>query len=382
MGRLLIDKNIYGNVGNYFNTDIEHTHICFKSLRPLKEITRYDQKSDKLDRFYVDESYVFNSLKGDIKEMTMLVPEVWEADMLGGITNTVFVNKQPLPYQYRSLSRPWKVELPYYGMEISTLMGNSKNVAPIDLGKPWQGKFNVEMARLEEMEKTDLGKVLLMSTAAIPDNWDLGKFFNVMKYGKTAVVNLQKEGMNPLDAQQIRSLDLSNMKDITSRLQYLEWISGKVATAMSYNGSRLGDISPYTTVSNNQQNIAQSSNQTEDIFQIHNKVVERVLNAVVHAARVAYKYNNKKASFLLSDMSTAELDLDWELLWRSEIGINLTNSFKDYNKLKEVEQQMQPMIQNGLLSFREMIMLKWAKSFADVLNIADRVDLRQEKLFG
>ena len=368
-------NQLYQNMGGAaMHTDIEHTHVTFKSLRKLKQISRLDKKKNKLEKFWVDESYTFSPMKGDIKETSAWVPEVWECDRFGGGSDGIYLNKQPLPYQYRSLQRPWKVNIPYYGVEMSRLMGNAKNVSPIDLGKPWQYKFNVAMARLHEMEATDIGKVLLTSFNAIPKGWTWGKFFQMMKYGKIAPVDFQAEGMNPMNAQQIRSLDLSNMNDMAGRLQYLEWISNRVALAMSYNPSRLGQVSPYTAVQNNQQNIIQSSHQTEDIFSTHNKVVENVLNALLQAARVAYKDNPKKLTYLLDDMSVAELDLDWEMLWRSELGVFISNSSEDFNNVNQVKQQAQAMIQNGLISFPELIRLQWAKNYGEVINIAEKAE--------
>lgn len=355
-------------------SELREVHVVWKSLRKLKHIHR-KMPNDKIERFWVDESYTFNPMKGDVQEDIAYVPEIWETTKIG-YSDAIYLDKQPVPYQYRSLNNPWDVKLPYIGAEYGRLMGNTKNVAPMDLGKPWQYKFNVQMARMHELEATDVGKVLLADVASKPKDWTWSKWVDMMKYGKIAPIDLQQEGVTPMSAQAIRAVDLSNMQDITARVNYLEWLRNQVALAMSYNPSRLGEISPYTSVTNNQQNIIQSSNQTEDIFSTHNRVVENLLNALLGCARIAFKNNPIKKSYMMDDMSIAELDLDWELLWRSEIGIRVRNSSEDYNNIDIVKQQAQAMVQNGLISFPELIRLTWAKNYGDVLNIAEQAEER------
>lgn len=372
-------REIYNKYGaaNQNHTQLRHVHITWKSLRKLKNIHR-KLSNGKIERFWVDESYTYNEMKGDIKQEVAYVPEVWETYKIG-YSDAIYLNKRPIPYQYRSTSNPWDVKLPYVGVEYNRLMGNTKNVAPMDLGKPWQYKFNVQMARLHEMEATDVGKVLLTSANAKPKDWTWGKWFDMIKYGKIAPVDFQAEGMSPLDAQAIRSIDLSNLQDMTARVNYLEWLRTQVALAMSYNPSRLGEVSPYTSVSNNQQNIIQSVNQTEDIYSTHNMVVENLLNSLLGCARIAFKDNPVKKSYMLDDMSIAELDLDWELLNRSEIGIRVRNSSDDFNNIESVKQQAQAMVQNGMISFPELIRLTWAKNYGEVLNIAEEAEEKVQK---
>ena len=258
-------------------------------------------------------------------------------------------------------------------------MGNSKNVAPMDLGKPWQYKFNVQLAKIHELEATDMGKVFLTSFHAKPKNWSWQKFILMAKYGKIIPIDLQQEGVTPADAQIFKSLDLSTISDLAGKLQYLEFIKNQVALSMSYNPSRLGMQQSSVSVTNNQQNIMQSSYQTYDLFNTHNKVVENLMNVVINVARVAFKDNPPIKTYVLDDMSVAELDIDWEMLWRSELAIKVRNSSQDFENILQVRQQAQSMIQNGLISFPELIRLQWAKSGADIMNIAEGAEERMKQ---
>jgi hypothetical protein len=148
---------------------------------------------------------------------------------------------------------------------------------------------------------------------------------------------------------------------------------------MSYNPSRLGSQSASLAVSNNQQNIQQSSYQTYDIYNLHNKVVENLLNAILNTARIAFRDNENMKTYILSDMSIAELEIDNELLERSELGIKLKNSAQDLENILEVKRLMQPMVQNGLISFPELIRMQFSKSASELMNIAENAEAKMIK---
>lgn len=143
---------------------------------------------------------------------------------------------------------------------------------------------------------------------------------------------------------------------------------------MSYNPSRLGQIAPSMAVTNNQQNIQQSTYQTQDLYTLHNEVVERVLLKHILNERAALKDNDYIASYILDDMSIADLKLDKELFNVAEIGISIRNSSQDYNNVMEVKQLGQAMIQNGMITMPELIRLMWANNGAEILNIAERAE--------
>lgn len=372
-------KQIYQHYGTDYDgfSSIRHVHLVWKSLRKLKYIERVTQTGKK--GFFVDESYEFNKLKGDLTQKEIWVPEVWECDKFG-TTDALYLNKRPVPFQYRSLDDPWNVKLPYVGVEYGRLFGNTKNVSPMDLGKPWQYKFNVQMAKIHEMEATDVGKVLLTTMGAKPKDWSWGKWIMMMKYGKIAPIDTQSETFNPgIDSQIFKQIDLSTLNDLAGRLQYLEFIRNQVALSMSYNPSRLGQVAPYTAVTNSQQNIVQSSYQTEDIYSTHNKVIENLLNVLVKAARLAFRNNEIARTYLLDDMSIAELELDWTILDQSKIGIKIRNSSDDFNNIMNIKSISQAMVQNGLITMPELIKLMWANNGAEILNIAENAEMNAER---
>lgn len=364
-------KELYEKYGSTTGTvhNIRTLDTCFKSLRKLYIVERPNLKTQQVDIFYFDESYRRQPQDLSVKEK--LVPEIYRVTKLGYHDDAIYVNKGPLEYQYRSLNNPFDTKMPYIGAEYSRLQGNSKNISIMDLGMPWQYRLNVELTRLDESLATDIGNVFTMNMAAIPKNWTVDQWHQFIRHKKVAPLDFSQEGLGPFDGQVFKSVDLSNSAQIAEKLAFIEYIRNQIPMAMSYNPSRLGSQVPNTPVTNNKQNIIQSSFQTEGLYSMHNIIVTNLITALLNAARIAYKDNPIKASYILDDMSYAELEIDSEMLWRSEIGVFISNDSEDAENLRITKELLQPMIQNQVIQGPEAIKLLWAKSGTDVLNIAE-----------
>jgi hypothetical protein len=144
---------------------------------------------------------------------------------------------------------------------------------------------------------------------------------------------------------------------------------------MYYNPSMLGQISPYITSSNNQQNIQQSSNQTEKIFSSYTNIIERALNNLLKAARIAYKESDEVLRWVLDDGSVAELEIDHEMLDRSEMGLFISNDFADIQSTEFIKNNVMALMQNQYPT-SAVIKLSAAKSTSEMLAIAEEQESR------
>jgi hypothetical protein len=367
-------RGLYSSFSQSGSTKLRHAHICFVTQRMMYYVYRPDPDTGKLRYEWLDESYTPNKMAGDISWKTLWVNQIWQVDKIGDGDNAIYLNMEPLKGQYNSPDDPFNPKMPYVGSEYSRLMCNTRNVAVMDLGKPWQYKFNIQMARLQEIEATDLGKVMLMVQNAIPKDWDIIDFYGYLKTYKIGLLDTQQEGFNLNDANLIKGVDLSNSNEIANKLQYLEFLKDNLAKSMYYNPSRLGQISPYLPVTNNQQNIMQSSAQTEDIYSVHNNITERLLNAMVDDARIAYYENPDAYTYILDEISLADLQIEPDVLRNAKLGVTVSNQSEDEINIQTVREFIPYMLQNQMLDFEDLTMLIWAKNGSEVLNIAKKGD--------
>ena len=372
-------KNIYGSHAGSAGTKLRRVNICFKTQRMMYYVYRISEETGKPEYEYLDESYTPNKLNGDISWKTIWINQIWNVDKVGEGDSALYFNMGPLEGQYSSIDDPWNVKMPYIGGEYSKLMGNTKNVSVMDLGKPWQYKFNIQMARLQEIEATDLGKVLLLTQQAIPKEWDPIDFYGHLRQYKLGILDTQQEGATPYDANLIKGVDLSNSNEIANKIQYLEFLKDNIAKSMYYNPSRLGQISPYLPVTNNQQNILQSSAQTEDIYSIHNSILERLLNALIDDARICYYMNPKIYDYVLDEVSMASLDIDPEVMKYSKLNVFVANQSEDEINLQAVKEFIPFFVQSQMIGFEDTVNLIWAKNGSEALNIARKGDRKREQ---
>lgn len=372
-------KGVYGSMGGYTSkTILRHVHICWASQRMMYYVYRQNEETGKLEYEWLDEHYTPNKANGDISWKVVWVNQLWQVDKIGEGDDAIYLNAGPVEGQYLSPDDPFNPKMPYIGSEYSRLMGNSKNVAIMDLGKPWQYKFNVQMARLQEMDATDLGKVLLMVQQAIPKDWDPIDFYGYLKHYKLGILDMTQDGVGPNDANAIKGVDLSNSHEKQNTIAYLEFLKDNIAKSMYYNPSRLGQISPYLPVTNNQQNILQSSAQTEDIYAIHNSIIERVLNALVDDSRLAYLMNPKEFTYILDEISLADLEVSPDLIKNAKLGVTVSNQSEDEINMQAMKEFIPYFLQTDKIGFEDTALLLWAKNGSEILNIAKKGDKKHE----
>lgn len=365
------EKVFYANDGT---APIIHNHVVFKSLTKFKYITREDENKEET-YFWFDGDYEFNPMLGDIEEKEVWLPQIYEVVKLhyGSSANSVYLLKRPIPDQHRSLDDPFTLKGPYYGIAWNSFAGNSKFLAPLDKAKPYIYDYNVIRSKINEIIKNDKGKVLMTSFSSKPKDWSWGKWLAFFKEGLALV---DTSNMQAHEAQIFKEVNLSGATELAGYLQYLESIKQDAANSMCFNSSRLGQISPYLTATNNQQNIMQSLNQTEDIFSTFNKVQENFLTYVVRLSKTEFRENPVALTYVLDDMSIAELEVDEDMLSDSKFGVYISNSADDQDNLNMTKANLTAMIQSQMINFPEYIKTQWSKSAAEVQNIAEEAKER------
>lgn len=356
---------------------LRETTFAWKALRKLVKVKKLTPEGIKW--YYFDETYQFSPLDGDIESQDIWVPEVWRGVKLG-VQDAVYVKKGPLEYQYSSVMDPWDVKLPFIGQRLNTTDGMTKNSSIVDLGKVWNFQFDVFMARILEKISTDVGKILTFMVEAKPENIQWKDWFAMMKYGKLAPLTFKDfmEGQGLEKFPVFKAEDLSQAFELAQMIPALQYFQAQTATSMLYNPSRLGQISPYVPVSNNEQNIQQSSNQTERIFNQHNQILERALTQLVECARIAYKDYKEVLTWVLDDGSIAELELDTEMLSRAKLGVFISTTPMDIESTLELKRYLLEIIQNPQADLKTVVNIMYAKNKADMVNAAEEAQARKQ----
>lgn len=370
-------RTIYKNLAfqHRAGTGIRECYITWRWTRQATLVTRYEN-GRKVQVFRAGH-YTKNPARGDLEVKKILIPQIWHGVKLGsGSDHFVFV--EPVPYQYKSIHNPFDVKLTILGCRYSTYMNNAENSSLIDLGKPWQYRYNVLMKRMEEYEATDIGKVLMGTANMKPVGWSWKEWFQALYVGKLALVNTHFEGASPVDAQIFKSVDMSSSADIQQTLAKLEYFEKKIATSMYYNPSKLGQISPYATNQNTEMNMAGSDRQMLRFHDRHRQVKQRVLNSVLDLSLAAIKNNEYAKGVLLDDFGKAYLETAMEPFAACELGLYVVDDFQENERLEQMRNLALTIIQNGG-SVRDIADVVSAGSMSEIKDILDRSERRRQE---
>lgn len=352
---------------------IREAHIVWRDKRLLKRVTRI--VGDKKQKFWVDEHYTPTAK--DWKVQKVWVDEVWEGYKLGSFQSK-YVGIRPVPYQYKSLDCPFGVNLPYYGRRYNTHGNVTKNVSIIDIGKTLQKDFDVTMASLKHDMATNIGSAYVMFMNMKPEGMKWQEWMDMIRNSNIILADAGKRGLNQFDYTMSKEVRLSKMADIAGKIQLLEFFRANHARSMFFNDARLGAIGQYATGVNTETNQVASYNQTARHFEIHRKIMEKALQGFLCRARHYYKDNLNQAAVFLDDISLAELQVGPYSSYK-DMGVHLTNSTSELQRLTNLRANTQAFIQNGVSPLAIMDM-QFAETEGEIRDIIKKETVKAEKL--
>lgn len=357
---------------DYKNTPLSHfgirvAHFVWRDKMPVYKVTRWD--GEKTIELFLGENY--EPTEEDIKVERYWVDEIWEGTKLG-TTDAIYVKVQPLEDQYKSISSPVRErpELPYYGKAVATHRGLSKNVSPIDLAKTYQKEFDTEMAALRHDLKSNVGNVMVMLRNLKPDNVSWQDWYSNIKDLKILEIDTTKKGVNPMDANLVRTLEMSNMRDVAARVDYLKFLLQSVYRAMYFNESRVGQVGQYAAVGNINSQQQASYVQTEPFREVYRQCFEKAMQALLNVARYFYRKKPELLRNILSPSAYLELKSGISNLYRP-LRLSLENTGLEMQNVQMLKSYLQHFIQNGV-GPETIAEFALAKSTNDVLNVAKK----------
>lgn len=316
------------------NGYIRVVHVAWKSLKKVKDVVTQNPETGEIEEYTVDETYVKNP-DLDLSVKIRWIPEVWQGYKIEA--------KEPIYFDIRPL--PYSEKLPYCGFVYDAT--NSQAISPVERGMVWQEIYNIVMYYFEKALATDFGKIAFMNLHNKTDDLSIAEFMHFMTQGKFGFLDMGKKGTNPaIDAQVLRAVDMSNINEISKYMEILAYIEAKCKEAMFYNDNRLGNAQQYESVTNNQQNIIQSSHQTQPYYSQHNKVKEAVATMFLEYARIAYQNNPESITYSVDDNTVTSLQLDAELLELSRYGVFISNDPEQFQKTQILKNSLKEIIQN------------------------------------
>ncbi len=362
-------KSLYSNINSYSREGfgIKETYYTWRWMRKVKFVTR--KIGESLETFIRDEHYRKDPLAGDISVVEKVIPQTWSGVKLGNL----YIDMNPIVFQYNNINDPFDVKLGIYGGRYNTLQNEVRNASLIDLGKPWQYKYNLQVKKMEEHQATDIGKIFLGTTTMIPKEWTWAQWYNSVITAKMAIISNHREGINNLDTSIFRSIDLSKTVDIQNDIRQLEYLENKIITSMYYSPQKIGEISQYATNRNTQTAIAGVDRQMFRFYNKNRQIKENVLNALLQLCLYAYKDNENVKNVVLDDFLKAHYEQNFNTLDTSNCTLSVVDDFKESEKLEQMRSLALTFLQNGMTA-SQLSALMSAESLSELQQFLEDID--------
>lgn len=375
-------KELYRSVSSNYTDGqgIRECYITWKWQRPMKEITRVIDGVKKT--FIRDTHYELNPLIGDISERDIIAPQVWHGTILGNPGDAFYVGVEPVPFQYTNIENPYDVKLTIYGGKYNTFQNNAKNVSFVDLGKPWNFKFNLKAKKLEEDEASNLGTLLHTTAASKPINWTWTEWYTSIRKSKVIVSSSHFEGANQNDLNAIRAVNVSNTQDQQSDIAMMQFWEDRIFASMYYNKAKLGQLGQYTTNVNAQLANSGAEKQMARFHNKHRIISQRVLTRFLDNALIAYRDNDQKKSILFDDWSRAYIENILEPFPIGQMSLYLTNDFEEKSKVEQLRQLSLSILQNqgSIVDIAQIYSANSVVAIQDILERSERKRMKEQDL--
>ena len=343
-------NNVYSGMPYDMAGNIKVLRVYWKSWRKIKKVKSYDKETGEEVFTFYPETYVANKAMGE-EESIYWINEAWEGTKIG---DKLYVNMRPRVVQYNRLSNPSRCHFGIIGSIYN--VGGQKPFSLVDMMKPYAYYYDVIHDRLNKLIAKNWGKIITLDLAKVPAGWDIDKWMYYAKTNSIAVVDSFKEGnignatgklaglMNNASSGVIDA-ELGNT--IQFHLSLLEFIKGEMSEIVGVTRQREGQVSNRETVGGVERATLQSSHITEYLFNMHDNVKKRVLEAFLETAKIALKGKSLKFQYILPDFSKKMIEIDGDEFAECDYGIAVENNSDLQNLNQKIDMLAQAAMQNG-----------------------------------
>jgi hypothetical protein len=328
------------------------------------------------------ESYTWTDELGDEYSFEWKwLAEVWKGRR---VEENIYGHIKPMEFQLRSKMNPNKVYLPVFGTSYNNY--NAPILCTVDKMYPWQKLYFMVMSKWLKLIAKDDGVINLLNTLMIDPEIGIEK---TMRYAKDTgmipfnpLANSEGAGLvNTMKAGE--KLDLSNTQQLSHYTSILQFIEQMIGTAAGIPPEREGRSSANSNVTDNQQDLMQSSHITEPFFAKHDLLWEDILNGAVTVEQ--FKFNNGKAHasrYILSDEELGMLTVEENEFVDDEYNVKIANNGKAHQDLQLLKQHANEIIQNEKNGLSTLVTLMGTDSVAEfkdyVLKIEQDISDRED----
>jgi hypothetical protein len=314
---------------------VEVIHCAYRSMKKVGILTYIDPITGETQKDEVEEGFV---LPEEIKEeFEAKLKWVWRNQVWSGfrVNGDLYLDIKPLPFE----------DLPYNGRRFSDT--HSENISILAIGVPYLVLYIILNYRLELTIAKSKGKIVLIDQNVIPrtKGWDEEKF---IYYGEAlgwGLINREQIGVDK-GYNQYQVVDLSLYEYLKQLVESIEYVKQQWDDAIGINPQRKGQVAPSAGKGVTERATFQSSIISDIIFFTFESFIKNEYQDFLDYA----KYTNLKGMrrlFLRDDFTNEMLNLEPEDFVHADLGIFVTNSSIEQERLDRLKMYAEQSLANG-----------------------------------
>jgi hypothetical protein len=156
-----------------------------------------------------------------------------------------------------------------------------------------------------------------------------------------------REGGKPSAHNQITSVDMSMSNVISEYIALLDKVEQMMVDVSGISDQRVGQGNASDLVRNVQSSITHSSNVTEPLFYMHDKVIKNSITMLLNVAKYAWRNSNKQyINYVLSGPERMFIEITDDFVY-SDHDVFVSNSNREIQNIESLRTLFQPAMQNG-----------------------------------
>jgi len=373
-----------GDSNNLAVTDgkgnIRVVDVSWKGYKKILKRKYYEPNTGEVHYDYVNEEYSPDVDAGE--EVTVrYVTEWYRSTIVGGDHILNHGVREP---RVAGINNPFESSSGYVGGYFNIVNNKVKSI--VSLIAPFTYLINILYARAEDIISKNMGKIIEMDLANIPEGWTVKKTLMYMKVHGIRVKDSFKQGNKGVAQgklaghmnQSSTPMDMEIGSSLSQILGMIETMEGQISKMTGLTPQRLGSISSRELVGNVERSQVQSSHITEYWFNRYEQIMLDLNYLVLNTARQLVK---KGVVFqaVLDDYTYSVFENEDEGFNSAQIDLFPVNS-KRYRRLSNtLEQTLIQGLPNGQVSYSEIIRIFKAQNSFDMIVEVQKMEDEKER---
>lgn len=294
------------------------------------------------------------------------------------IAERFYIGVEAVPWQFFGGIHNFEPKLTICGRRYSKMNGVDHNRTLISPSIQYQLRYNITASKLEDLEKKDLGPILMFNTSMRPHGWSEPEYTAQLLKQQVVPYTRNQTHNDPNAKDKPISVENTNSGDRKEYRELMDFWEREMYKACGLNRDTLGMANQYQSNALTQSNIAGSEKQLLPFYNKRRALKERVLNYFSNVSLMCFLEDYEKQELLLDEFAKQHLEVNEDDIRGNLTSIFIVDDFEESENLKIIRGHILSMFQAGMTA-TEIIDYYRVKSLGEMYDIAEISEIRRKE---